>query len=124
MWQKLAEAAPDVELVPADGWIESLRQVKEPAELERVAASCAVADMALERLLPSIKPGMTEHEVALQLEFEMRTHGAEALAFDVAVLAGAKRGTAARLARANADQSRARCCCSTSVPRCAAIAPT
>jgi Xaa-Pro aminopeptidase len=89
MWQKLAEAAPDVELVPADGWIESLRQVKEPAELERVAASCAVADMALERLLPSIKPGMTEHEVALQLEFEMRTHGAEALAFDVAVLAGA-----------------------------------
>ena len=89
MWQKLAEAAPDVELVPADGWIESLRQVKEPAELERVAASCAVADMALERLLPSIKAGMTEHDVALRLEFEMRTHGAEALAFDVAVLAGA-----------------------------------
>jgi len=89
MWQKLAEAAPDVELVPADGWIETLRQVKEPAELERVAASCAVADLALTRLLPSIKSGMTEHEVALKLEFEMRTHGAEALAFDVAVLAGA-----------------------------------
>ncbi|HEY7024473.1 MAG TPA: Xaa-Pro peptidase family protein [Candidatus Limnocylindrales bacterium] len=88
MWHKLAEAAPGVELVPADGWVESLRQVKEPAELERVAASSAVADLALERLLPSIRPGMTEHEVALQLEFEMRTHGAEALAFDVAVLAG------------------------------------
>ena len=48
MWQKLAAAAPDVELVPAEGWIEELRQVKEPAELERVAAACAVADAALD----------------------------------------------------------------------------
>lgn len=88
MWQKLAAAAPDVELVPADGWVEELRQVKEPAELERIAASSAVADQALERLLSSIKPGVTEHELALDLEFEMRRHGAEALAFDVACLSG------------------------------------
>ena len=88
MWQKLASASPDVELIPAEGWIEGLRQVKEPAELERVAASCAVADQALERLLPSIRPGVSEHDLALALEWEMRTHGAEALAFDVAVLSG------------------------------------
>lgn len=88
MWTKLTEAAPGVELVVADGWVERLRQVKEPAELERVAASCAVADQALERLLPLIKPGVTEHELAMQLEWDMRTHGAEALAFDVAVLSG------------------------------------
>jgi Xaa-Pro aminopeptidase len=88
MWQKLANAAPTVELVAADGWVEDLRQVKEPAELERVAASCTVADQALERLLPRIKPGVTEHELALDLEFEMRRHGAEALAFDVACLSG------------------------------------
>jgi Xaa-Pro aminopeptidase len=90
MWQRLAEAAQDVELVPAEGWVESLRQVKEPAELERVAAACAVADAALSRLLPQIRPGVTEHELALQLEWEMRTNGAEALAFDVACLAGPK----------------------------------
>jgi len=88
MWGKLAEASPDVEFVPAEGWVEALRQVKEPAELERVAAACAVADHALERLLPSIRAGVTEHDLALQLEWEMRTHGAEALAFDVAVLGG------------------------------------
>ncbi len=88
MWQKLAAATPDVELVAADGWIEGQRQVKELAELERVAASSAVADKALERLLPSIRPGVSEHDLALQLEWEMRTHGAEALAFDVTVLSG------------------------------------
>lgn len=88
MWQKLSEAAPDVELVPVGNWIESQRQVKEASEIERVAAACAVADAALNRLLPSIKPGVAETELALALEWEMRTHGAEALAFDVAVLSG------------------------------------
>lgn len=87
-WGRLAAANPDVELVPAEGWIEELRQVKEPAELERVGAACAVADAALAWLLPSIRPGVTEAALALQLEWEMRTHGAEALAFDVACLAG------------------------------------
>ncbi|MGG6496284.1 UNVERIFIED_CONTAM: aminopeptidase P family N-terminal domain-containing protein, partial [Bacteroidetes bacterium 56_B9] len=62
-WQKLAAASGDVELVPAEGWVEELRQVKEPAELERVAAACAVADQALERLLPQIRDGVTEQEL-------------------------------------------------------------
>jgi Xaa-Pro aminopeptidase len=87
-WERLAAATPDVGLVPAEGWIEALRQVKEPAELERVGSACAVADAALVRLLPRIRPGVTEHELALDLEWEMRTNGAEALAFDVACLAG------------------------------------
>jgi Xaa-Pro aminopeptidase len=87
-WQRLVAAAPAVDLRPADGWVEQLRQTKEPAEIERVAASCAVADAALDRLLPSIRPGVTERELALALEWDMRTHGAEALAFDVACLAG------------------------------------
>lgn len=87
-WQQLAAAAPDVELVAADDWVEQLRQVKTADEIERVAAACAVADAALTRLLPTLRPGLTEAEVALQLEWDMRTNGAEALAFDVACLSG------------------------------------
>jgi len=87
-WTKLAAAAPDVELVPIEGWIEADRATKEPSELERVAAACAVADRALAALLPEIRPGMTEAALALRLEWLMRTDGAEALAFEVACLAG------------------------------------
>lgn len=90
MWNRLAEAAPDVELVAVEGWVEADRAVKEPAELERVAAACAVADRALAALLPEINPGVTEAELALRLEWLIRTGGAEALAFDVACLAGAE----------------------------------
>ncbi|MGC8634569.1 MAG: M24 family metallopeptidase [Candidatus Limnocylindrales bacterium] len=88
LWNDLAAAAPEAELVPVDGWVEALRAVKEPSELERVAAACAVADAALGRLLPRIRPGVSEHDLALQLEWEMRTGGAEALAFDVTCLSG------------------------------------
>jgi Xaa-Pro aminopeptidase len=87
-WQRLAAAAPDVELVPVEGWVEADRTVKEPAEIERIAAACAVADRALATLLPEIRPDSTEAELALRLEWLMRTGGAEALAFDVACLAG------------------------------------
>lgn len=87
-WERLREAAPDVELVPVEGWVEADRQRKEPSELERVAAACAVADRALATLLPSIRPGVTEKELALDLEWRIRTGGADRLAFDVACLAG------------------------------------
>lgn len=87
-WDRLAAAMPDVELLPVEGWVEAQRATKEPSEIERIAAACAVADAALARLLPSIRVGMTEAQVALDLEWGMRTRGADALAFDVAVLAG------------------------------------
>ncbi len=87
-WERLVAAASDVELVAIEGWVEADRATKEPAELERIAAACAVADRALAGLLPSIRPGVTERALALDLEWRMRTAGADALAFDVACLAG------------------------------------
>jgi Xaa-Pro aminopeptidase len=88
VWGRLAAAAPDVELAAVEGWVEADRAIKEPAEVERIAAACAVADRALAALLPEIKPGVTEADLALRLEWLIRTGGAEALAFDVACLAG------------------------------------
>jgi Xaa-Pro aminopeptidase len=89
VWRRLEEAAPDVELVPVEGWVEHDRAVKEPAEVERIAAACAVADRALASLLPKIRPGATEHDLALELEWLMRTGGAEAVAFEPTCLVGA-----------------------------------
>ena len=88
LWSRLADADPSVELVPVVGWIEAHRAVKEPAELERIEAACRVADQALEETLADIRPGVTEEELALALEWRIRTGGAEALAFDVACLSG------------------------------------
>ena len=87
-WERLAAAAPGVELVPIQGWIEADRATKEPTEIERIAAACAVADRALAALLPQVRAGATERDLALRLEWLIRTGGAEALAFPVACLSG------------------------------------
>ncbi len=89
LWGQLQAAAPDVELVEAVGWIEADRAVKEPAEVERIRAACAIADRALAAIVRRVKPGQTERELALALEWEIRTGGADALAFGIACLAGA-----------------------------------
>ena len=87
-WRAFEAAAPEVELVPVDGWVEADRATKEPAEVERIRAAAAVADRALAALLPEIRVGVTEAELAWRLEVLMRTGGADGLAFDVACLAG------------------------------------
>jgi Xaa-Pro aminopeptidase len=88
LWRKLEAAAPDVELVAVEGWLEADRATKDATELERVAAACAVCDRALATLLPRIRPGVTERTLALDLEWLIRTGGAEAVAFDPTCLAG------------------------------------
>ena len=81
-----------------------------------VAAASAVADQALAALLPSIRPGVTEVDLALDLEWRMRTGGADRLAFDVACLRGAE--AALRMASHDADPfGPGPCSCSTSAPR-------
>ena len=87
-WRRLEAAAPDVELVPVEGWVEEDRAIKERAEVERIAAACAVADRALATLVPKVRPGATEHDLALELEWLIRTSGAEAVAFEPTCLVG------------------------------------
>jgi Xaa-Pro aminopeptidase len=90
MWRRLEAAAPDVEHVPVDGWLEGLRATKTADEVERIAAASAVCDRALATLLPEIRAGVVERDLALRLEWLIRTGGAESLAFDVACLSGSQ----------------------------------
>lgn len=78
-----------VELVQARGMVEGLRRVKEPGEVELVAEACRLADEALEALLASGLVGRSERELALALEWEMRSRGAEAISFEPIVASGA-----------------------------------
>jgi Xaa-Pro aminopeptidase len=78
----------DVELVPTDGEVERLRWVKEPEEIEMVARAQAITDDCFERIVAKLAEGMTEREVALEMELTMRQGGADALAFESIVAFG------------------------------------
>ena len=64
------------------------RTVKLPYELERMAKAQDITDMAFAHVLDFITPDVTEIEVALELEFFMRSHGAESTAFDTIAVSG------------------------------------
>lgn len=64
------------------------RMVKLPYELERIEKAQSITDAAFEHILGYISTDVTEIDVALELEFFMRRHGAESLAFDTIAVSG------------------------------------
>lgn len=82
------EAVAPAELVPVGPVVEGLRAVKEPEELARIEAAVALADRAFSYILPRLRAGRTEREIALELEWFMRTEGAERVSFDPIVASG------------------------------------
>ena len=79
---------PDMELVPTSGIVETLRLVKDDGEVARIEAAAAIADAALEQVRPTLAPGRTEADVAIELDFAMRRLGASGSSFETIVAAG------------------------------------
>ncbi len=71
-----------------DDCIREQRIIKSPEEVAKIEASQAITDAAFEHILPYIKEGVTERELALEIEFFMRKQGAENVAFELIVAAG------------------------------------
>lgn len=75
------------ELVPTNRWVEDLRAVKDSDEIELIAAAAETADRGFDYILGRVKPGVTEKELALDLEFHLRSSGADGISFDPIVAA-------------------------------------
>ena len=84
----LSEGAEARELIAVSDEVDRLRQTKDGAEIDLLTRAVEIADEAFERVAPQIEAGVTEEEVAWELEKEMRERGAEAIAFDIIVGAG------------------------------------
>lgn len=68
-------------LIPTHGLVESLRRIKEPAEIERLDRSCALNERVMRSAPDVLLPGRSEGEVAWRLEQLFRDFGASELAF-------------------------------------------
>ena len=68
--------------------ISSLRQIKSAEETECIKKSQGITDNAFAHILNFIKAGVTEREIALELEFFMRKTGSEGVAFDTIAVSG------------------------------------
>ena len=68
--------------------ISELRVIKTPDQLEKMIAAQRIAEEGLKHMYGFIKPGVTEKEIQLELDYYMLSHGAEALSFDTIALSG------------------------------------
>ncbi|GMQ57765.1 Xaa-Pro dipeptidase [Vallitalea sediminicola] len=78
----------DVELLPIGDTVEKIRMIKDEEELKCIQKAASIGDLAYEHILKFVKPGVTEKEVALEIETCMKKNGAENLSFDTIVASG------------------------------------
>jgi Xaa-Pro aminopeptidase len=84
-----AEAGLQVEWVPTEGLVEGLREVKHPEEILVVRRALDLTEKVLSEVAASLRPGLTERQVAWEIERRLREGGAGGLAFSPIVAGGA-----------------------------------
>jgi Xaa-Pro aminopeptidase len=88
--RQLLDSLPGVELVPFGAELDELRLIKDPAEIALLDECATIASTALQSLIDSIRPGVRERDLALQLEIAMKRAGAEEKSFDFIVASGVR----------------------------------
>lgn len=82
------EVLPAINFEPLGDMLNSLRLIKSEDEINKIAKSSDIVDEVIEEMKKTIKPGMTEIEVAALMEYEMRKRGSEGTSFDTIVGSG------------------------------------
>ncbi|MBE0598836.1 MAG: aminopeptidase P family protein [Desulfuromonadales bacterium] len=87
--QRLRDKGPEgAEWVALDKPLSRLRGIKEQAEIAAMEKAALLNYEAFEEILPLLRPGVRESEIALALEFALRRRGGEDKAFDFIVASG------------------------------------
>ena len=91
---EVLKGAEEMTWIPTKNVVEKFRQIKEEGELEKLAKAESIGDLAFKAIVPFIqkhwKDGLTENEVALEIERVMRQNGATGTSFNTIVASGAK----------------------------------
>lgn len=90
LYRLLSQAIKDrnVDLVAIDPIMRDIRQVKEEVEIKAIRSAAAIGDRGFQFLLDFIKPGVTERQIATELECYMKKEGAQDVSFETIIASG------------------------------------
>jgi Xaa-Pro aminopeptidase len=88
MYLRWKESLGDIEIVPLGNRIEGIRALKEPDEIKAIKKAIDIATDAFNETFEKIHPGMTEKEIATELDYAMKRNGAECPSFSTIVASG------------------------------------
>lgn len=83
-------ACPDARFVPVEEWLAPVRAAKTEGEVEAVRRAQALTCSVFESVLPLVRPGVTEHEIAAELVVRHLRAGCSAMSFEPIVASGAR----------------------------------
>lgn len=86
--RRLCGEIDDARLEPLNGVIEELRMVKDAGEVDLIRAALVCAAEGFDRILGRVKPGISERELAAELDYRMTLAGADGPGFDTVVASG------------------------------------
>lgn len=84
----LKDGLPGYEFTAVGNYIDFVRSFKNETEISYIRQAQSITDAAFSGILKVIKAGMTEKEIAVELEYLMAKNGAEGLAFDTIIASG------------------------------------
>jgi Xaa-Pro aminopeptidase len=82
---RIQKALPQAELVDGDDLMNRLRRIKSAEEVEAMERAAAVADAVMTELAPRVVVGVTELELASEVDYQLKLHGSRTPAFDTGV---------------------------------------
>ncbi len=85
----LHQCAPDSHLLDFSAELANLRMIKDAAEIAAIRRAIALSEAALHDILASVRSGISERELASRLDTRMTELGADGLAFETLLHAGA-----------------------------------
>lgn len=86
--EMLDNSGARLRLTPVDGLVESIRAIKEPEEIDLITKAVAISDAAMEYAAETIHAGITEKEIAWELEKFLHDKGSQATPFELIVASG------------------------------------
>ncbi len=89
-YSAMKEKFSETMLVPCDDLIEGLRVIKDEMELDLIKKAVEIADNAFTHILGFIKPGISEKDVAFELEYFVRKNGGTKMSFETIVASGVR----------------------------------
>jgi Xaa-Pro aminopeptidase len=83
-----AASGPKIKWKPAVGLIETLREVKSPAELDAMRQAAKLGSEVMTEAFALIRPGVSELDLAAEIDYRMRRMGASGPSFETIVASG------------------------------------
>lgn len=88
LWNKMKKTLPHVFWLELNDFPQLCRSIKQPDELNRIRRACEISVKALRSTLPFIRAGVSENDIAAELEYRIRKLGASGVSFETIVASG------------------------------------